>query len=249
MKATYISKQALALATALGLGPAATSQASTIVLDFEGLGDSEWVGNFYGGGTGSLGSGPGPSYGIEFSDNALALVDSDAGGSGNIGGEPSGNTAMVFLTGSAATLNYAAGFTSLVSFYYSAPFTSGSITVYDGENATGNVLATLFLPVTPVDGGDPTGAYSPFIPLGVLFDGTAKSIDFSGTQDYIAFDDITFETDDLDDEDLDDEDFDEEDFDEEEYEAVPEGGTSLALFGLSLAGLVGVSRRSKRNRA
>lgn len=229
MKSSNLTKQSLALVTALGLGLAGASQASIIVLDFEGIGDLEGIGQFYNGGAGSLGSGPGPSYGVVFSTNALALVDSDAGGTGNIGGEPSGNTAMNFLSGSAATVNYAAGFTTGFSFFYSAPFSPGSITVYDGVNATGNVLATLVLPVTLVDAGDPNGVYSPFFPIGVAFSGTAKSIDFSGTEDYIAFDDITFGTD--------------------RPGTVPEGGTSLALFGLGLAGLAGAARRGMSNRA
>jgi hypothetical protein len=62
---------------------------STVTLTFEGLGNFEPVSQFYNGGTGGNGSGPGTNYGISFSPNSLALIDSDAGGTGNFGGEPS----------------------------------------------------------------------------------------------------------------------------------------------------------------
>jgi len=161
--------------------------ADTVVLTFEGLGDQEQIRDFYNGGTGSLGSGPGPSYGISFSSNALSLIDSDAGGSGNFGGEPSPDTVMFFLEEAAAVMNVPAGFDTGFSFFYAAALidTPGSITVYDGLDGTGNVLATLDLPVTPQDGGDPTGFHSPFVPIGVAFNGTAMSVDFAGTENRI----------------------------------------------------------------
>ena len=62
-----------------------------IVLDFEGLSDLEPVEEFYNGGAGGFGSGPGPDFGISISSNALAVTDMDAGGSGDFGGEPSGS--------------------------------------------------------------------------------------------------------------------------------------------------------------
>ena len=168
------------------------AEASTITLDFEGLQNLEAVQNFYNGGTGGSGS-SGSNVGASFSDNALAIIDEDAGGSGNIGGEPSPSTVLFFLTGAAATLNFAAGFDTGFSFFYSAINNPGSISVYDGLNATGNILATLALPLTPFDGApDPTGQFSPFVAAGTSFAGIAKSIDFAGTINQIAFDNITF---------------------------------------------------------
>ncbi len=162
------------------------------VLTFEGLQNYETVNQFYNGGTGGNGSGPGTNYGISFSGNSLALIDSDAGGSGNFGGEPSPDTILFFSSGGASTMNVPAGFTTGFSFYYSSPFTSGSVTVYDGVDGTGNVLATINLPLTPANGApDPSGAYSPFMPYGVSFNGTARSVDFSGGANSIAFDDVT----------------------------------------------------------
>jgi hypothetical protein len=48
------------LLTSTWATPTATA-ADTILLDFEGLGDLKAVSNFYNGGTGGNGSGPGPN--------------------------------------------------------------------------------------------------------------------------------------------------------------------------------------------
>ena len=61
------------------VGFAGVANASATVLDFEGLGNFEAVSNFYNGGTGGFGSGPGPNLGAVFSLDALALIDADAG--------------------------------------------------------------------------------------------------------------------------------------------------------------------------
>jgi hypothetical protein len=182
----------LAASAAFGLAVAAPTAEAAIVLTFEGLQDQEAVQNFYNGGTGSLGS-SGPNYGISFGPNALAGIDSDAGGTGNFGGEPSPSTVLGFLSGSALLNAPAGGFTTGFSFYYSSPFFTGTVNIYDGANATGNLLASINLPVTPYAGApDPNGEFSPFVPVGVAFAGTALSIDFGGTANQIGFDDITF---------------------------------------------------------
>jgi hypothetical protein len=174
------------VSTAACLLSVGTAQAATIVLNFEGVGNNAPVGNFYNGGAGT-------NYGISFGTDALAIIDSDApGGTGNFGGEPSPSTILFFLGGSAATMNVAAGFDTGFSFFYSAIANPGIINVYDGLNSTGNLLATLTLPITPTNGApDPTGAFSPFLPIGVTFSGIAKSVDFGGTANQIGFDDIT----------------------------------------------------------
>ena len=179
-------------ATARPAPPPAVDGSGTVVLTFEGLADGESVLNFYDGGQGGGGSGPGANYGITFADNALVFIDADAGGTGNFGGEPSPSTVMSFLQGSAATMNVPAGFSTGFSFFYSSPFQTGSVVVYDGLNATGNVLATLNLPLTPNNGApDPTGVYSPLVPFGVTFTGVAHSVDFGGSANSVGFDNIT----------------------------------------------------------
>ena len=162
-----------------------------LVLTFEGLQDNESVDQFYNGGTGSFGSGPGTNFGIGFS-NAVSFIDADAGGTGNFGGEPSPSTAITFLGASATTMNVAAGFDTGFSFFYTAIVAPGVIRVWSDLDGTGSLLAELDLPVTPFEGApDPTGVFSPFLPFGVAFDGIAHSVDFSGTANQIGFDNIT----------------------------------------------------------
>jgi hypothetical protein len=177
------------LLAALGFSIAAQA---AIVLDFEGLRDLEAVQEFYNGGTGSLGS-SGPNLGASFSPATLALIDADAGGTGNFANEPSPNTVMFFLDANDAILNYAAGFDTGFSFFYSSS-TAASVTVWDGLGATGNVLASLSLTAQGFDNctGDPTGSFCNWTPVGVSFVGIAKSIDFGGTANQTGFDDITF---------------------------------------------------------
>jgi hypothetical protein len=158
------------------------SYAATL-LDFEGLNDNENVVTYYDG------AGRGTNYGIDFSNNSRALISSAAGGTGNFVGEPSPNTILYFLDNNVATMNLDNGFTGGFSFYYSAINFGGSIRVYDGPNATGNVLATLQLPVAPA--ALPGGVFGPFYPIGIPFDGTALSIDFGGAVNNIGFDNIT----------------------------------------------------------
>ena len=168
------------------------AQAATIVLDFEGLQNLEPINDFYNGGTGGFGSTSGKNFGIRFSDNSLGIIDKDSGGTGNFGGEPSPDTIAFFLTGDAAVMDVAGGFDTGFSFFYSAINRPGVINVYDEVGGKGNLLTSVDLPKTPFDGApDPTGQFSPFLPFGLSFEGTARSVDFGGTIDRIGFDNIT----------------------------------------------------------
>lgn len=161
------------------------------VLTFEGLQNLEPANNYYNGGTGGFGS-SGTNYGISFSSNSIALIDSDAGGGGNTANEPSPETTLAFLSGAAATMNVAAGFNTGFSFYYAATFYSGSVNVYSGLDGTGDLLASLLLsPTGTACAGDPNGYYCAWSPIGVDFAGTAHSVDFGGSANYIVFDNIT----------------------------------------------------------
>ncbi len=196
------------------------ASASIVMLDFEGLGDRAPVGDFYNGGGGT-------DYGIEFSTHTLAVIDRDAGGTGNFGGEPSPDTIMFFLEGSEAMMNFATGFDVGFSFYYTAINNPGSLKVYDNVWGAGNVLANLILGLTPNNGApDPNGTFSPLIPLGVAFDGLAKSVSFAGVANQIGFDNVTFGTD-------------------NPRPPVPEPSTFL-LFSAGLVGLVCYRRKRKK---
>jgi hypothetical protein len=181
---------------------AGSVQAAPFVLDFEGLGDQEQVLNYYNGGLGGAGSGPGPNDGVVFSSNGLALIDSDAGGTGNFGNEPSPNTILFFLLEAQTTMNVAAGFDTGFSFYYSTNTPGAFVTVYDalgGAGGGGNILGTINLPVnvpgSPPCQGDPTGGFCNWDPVGVAFAGTAYSVDFGGAANFVGFDNVTFGSD------------------------------------------------------
>lgn len=184
-------KTILGAAVAVALSAGAGS-AATFVLDFEGLQNNESVNDFYNGGTGSAGS-SGTNYGVEFSTTSLALIDADAGGTGNFANEPTPDTILFFLSGGAATMNVAAGFETGFSFYYTSTVNDGFVNVYDGLDATGNLLASLNLPALGTAGnGDPSGTFDTWDAVGVAFAGIAMSIDFGGTANQIGFDNVTF---------------------------------------------------------
>jgi hypothetical protein len=189
------TKLAMTSLTVLALAAGSTVARAAINLTFEGLQTYEPIENYYDGGFGGLGSGPGPNYGITFSANSLAIIADSAGGGGNFENNPSGDTIAFFLIGTADTMNLAAGFTTGFSFYYSSfsvasTGSPGSVTVWSGLNGTGTELADLTLLDTGNNG--PAGAqYNMWVPIGVTFAGTAESVDFGGSANYIGFDNIT----------------------------------------------------------
>jgi hypothetical protein len=146
----YVMKQLL-LAAAVAALVAVPANAAITVLTFEGLANNKPVGGFYA-----------PDY--IFSPATLALIDADAGGTGNFANEPTPSTIMFFLDANNAILG-----------------------------ATGNVLGVINLAANAFGcPGDPTGGFSCWNGIGVAFSGTAYSIDFSGTANQTGFDNITF---------------------------------------------------------
>jgi hypothetical protein len=170
----------LAAAGALAVLSAMPAGAAAITLDFEGVGDLNPVGGFYSG------------LGAAFSPAAVAVVDSDAGGSGNFANEPSPDTVMILLGAGTAILDFAAGFTTGFSFFYSSS-EAATVNIYDDLGGTGNLLASLNLAALGTSNctGDPDGSFCNWTAVGVLFSGIARSIDFSSTASRIGFDDIT----------------------------------------------------------
>ena len=90
------------------------ARAQVTVLDFEGIGDWNSVGNYYNGGAGG-------NQGVTFFGNAIALeqagfyVTDPCHGSGFLSTPPSGCGALFYYTGQTgrnAGLNVASGFTS-----------------------------------------------------------------------------------------------------------------------------------------
>ena len=207
----------------------APATADVIALNFAGLdGDNyEQPLNFYNGGLGGLGSGPGPNYGITFGADAITCSGQPGGAcnSAQIPGGPGANL-LFFLGGPGDIMNVAAGFDTGFAFYYSAPVYSGAVEVFSGLNGTGTLLAHLDLPLTSDGSGDPAcyfTNYCPYVPVGVAFAGTAQSVNFTGVANYIAFGNVTLGA----------------------TAPVPEPGT-YALMALGLAG-IGVATRRRRS--
>ncbi len=197
MKKSLIRTTVAAAALLAASMAAAPAFAAVEVLNFAGLNGAaeEGPANFYNGGTGSLGSSGGTNYGISFGNDTITC-NGQPGGTCNTAQIPGGPGANIvfFLTGSGDIMNVAGGFTTGFSFYYSAVNNPGSVNVWSGLNGTGTLLATLNLSLTTNGAGDPDcfGAnFCPFSTAGVTFAGTAESVDFTGTQNQIAFADIT----------------------------------------------------------
>lgn len=195
------------------------AMAAPVVLDFEGVGDLNAIGNYYNGGAGT-------NYGVSFSGATLAVVDTDAGGSGNFANEPSSNTIMFFADGDNAILNFAAGFDTGFSFFYTSS-TAADVTVWSELGGTGTLLGTISLSAqfTQNCSGDPDGLFCHWDSVGVAFAGTAKSINFGGTANQTGYDNITFGT-------------------ATPVGAVPEPST-YAMLALGLAGVGFMARRRK----
>lgn len=169
--------------------------AGTIIhLDFEGLRNTELILGYYDGGLGSLGSGPGPDYGITFGSDSLAVISWAAGGSGSFDGAPSMPTALTFASGPGAVMNVPGGFTAGLWFSYSAIFRAGTVSIYSGVNGSGSKIAELDLPMTPSGGPGCHYPYCPWTDTGVRFSGVARSVTFGGTARYIGFDNMELGT-------------------------------------------------------
>jgi hypothetical protein len=120
-----------------------------------------------------------------------------------------------------AILNYAPGFDTGFSFWFTTVAFASVVNVYDGLNGTGNLLGTINLPALGA-GPDPGNSFSSWSIGSLAFAGTARSIDFGGTVNQVGFDNITFGS--------------------TNPNSVPEPGT-LMLMGLGLAGLTFLRRR------
>jgi hypothetical protein len=174
------------------------AEAVSITLDFEGVGNNNQVLDFYNGGAGT-------NYGISFDSNAQASVDKDAGGTGQFANEPSPST-VLDAVGTGTKMNVAGGFVDTLSFFYTAGTTNqtGSVSIFDGLDGTGNLLASLILPLTPAGSGDPNGGprggFNTFVLQNLSFNGIARSVNFGitsnqpNTANQVLFDNVSLNT-------------------------------------------------------
>ncbi len=191
MQIKHVMRAAAAAAVLFATGAVSAAQ---VTLTFEGLGDVSPVGNFYDGGGGAA-----VDYGVVFGNNAFAVIDTNAGGSGNFGNEPSQSTVMALIaTGQpdplTAVMNVAAGYTGAFSFFYSTVADPGIVKIFDALDGGGNELHSISLSALGQgcqNVNDP-GQFSCWEQRSVLITGTARSFTFGGTDSQILFDDITF---------------------------------------------------------
>ena len=153
------------------------------VFNFEGIGNFNPIG--------LLG-------GISFSENALALVDSDNGGEGNFEGNPSGDTVIAYAEDDFIGLDVTAPGPFAVgqlSFFYSSPREIHQVRIFDAggnllpQNVLGQPLAAnaIALPPTPESGSE----FGPFIPITIQFQGDARRIELGSVATEIGFDNLS----------------------------------------------------------
>ena len=186
---------AVALVSAMAF--AGMASATKVTMDFDGLtgaapvlGPGEYATNYYNGGCGSSYSGGsvscgGPDYGVVWSANAVAFAQPGLTARyTGVANAPSGPNVLgidknIFGQPSGILMSVAAGFDTSLSFWYStsALYSGVFVTVYDGVDGTGSVLATVNLDATA--GYCVAGAqFSCWNPLTLDFDGTAHSVRF-----------------------------------------------------------------------
>jgi hypothetical protein len=143
-------------------------------MDFEGLANNQFVNHYYDGGPPS----GGPNYGVYFSPNAYALIASTAGGFGNFCGNPSGIAALAF-TAEYGYISVPAGFTNHFSFFYSSEEIPTTVSIWDGVDGTGNLLATQTLSENfNTHCNCHTDMYCSWDSVGISFTGVAKSVTY-----------------------------------------------------------------------
>jgi hypothetical protein len=170
-------------------GTSRQTEAGTIVLDFEGLGNLEEISQFYNGGGSKTGV-SGADYGISFPGPSLALIDSRDGGSGDFTKEVLPGTIMFIMSGCQAIINVMAGFDGGLNFQYASA--SGMVvSVYDGLDGTGTLLASSsFQPLAQGLKGEAGGYFDNWKHGKLSFPGTAKSVVFLGVANQFGLDDI-----------------------------------------------------------
>ncbi len=112
---------------------ATNATASIITIGFDPLANGESVLEYYNGGFGGMGSGPGPPLGVSFSPDWIASPP-------DVYGVPGGKSAGFAGT---AIINFHEGWAGLMSFYYLG--SALTVRLYEGENASGSLVATLNL--------------------------------------------------------------------------------------------------------
>ncbi|MGK7903588.1 MAG: Ig-like domain-containing protein, partial [Hormoscilla sp.] len=140
----------------------------------------------------------GNGFTIEFSDNALVLKDTDAGGEGEFDNNPSGDNVIAYAEGGSigltvnTTLSEVAG--GVLSFFYSSPNISHQVRVLD-ENGSllRQGLQEEELEVEPVELEETEGGQDEFTDweeVAIAFSGVVDRIELGSEATEIGFDDF-----------------------------------------------------------
>ncbi len=140
-----------------------TAKATPFSIGFQEVQPLEAFLNFYNGGFGSLGTGPGPNLGVTFTSQWVQVQP-------DVYGSPTGASAGISST---STMSLAVPFSGPFSFYYDG----GALTVnfFDGANGSGNFIGQWNLPSAGVF--IPTGAALPAFQSAVFISPGANRID------------------------------------------------------------------------
>jgi len=180
---------ALAAAAAMLAVTPAFADPATIV-DFEGVTSFSSIADYYNGGTDSAGA-SGSNLGVSFTGAALALSNDELGP--YFSNAPTAGTVM-FATDATAVMNFAQGFVTDMSFYYSAASAAlSAVTIYSGLNGTGAILGTFDLAANAQSGCNDT-AFCNWQLASLAFSGIAQSASFGGNFGQVAFDNLTVTT-------------------------------------------------------
>jgi hypothetical protein len=142
-----------------------------VTLDFNNLQVGEQVLGYYNGGFGSVGTGPGPMYGITFTSDFVTVPQ-------GVFGPP---LRAEELTGNSGTVDITPAFAGFFSFYYANSDGSASVSLYSGLDGGGTLLDTI-----------PLAQAAAFTPAGKFEALPFESAVFSGTAGELIFDNITF---------------------------------------------------------
>lgn len=180
MKPITTAALVLVTATSAWAGPSVT-------LDFEGaVGYVNPIADFYNGGTDGAGN-RGPNLGVSFTD-AVVGVSNDANFTYYTNAPTMGTVMMAF--DKTATMNVARGFTDQLTFWYASSATTlDAVNIYSGLNSTGTLLASASLFGNAALGCSGL-AFCRFDLTGVKFAGVARSVNFGGNAQFVAYDNI-----------------------------------------------------------
>jgi hypothetical protein len=144
------------------------------LLNFEGIQAGGFPRTFYNGGFDSSNNGPGPNLGVVF---PLTGIECTVTNFGNLTTTPP--NALTPQESDTCYFNVSAGFTGSLSFYYASLVAQPkAVTVFEGLDRSGAVLAQVDLPAQSPD----------FVRFVIAFSGTARSVSLHGFG--VAFDNV-----------------------------------------------------------